>query len=140
VRPPAGEETDGWWGGRASETLFVGVDWGETQHDVLLMDEAGATLARARVPEGLEGLRRVHELVGAHLAEDAPDAVVVGIETERGLLVRGLVAAGYTLYALNPLAAARYRERHTPSGAKSDVQDAKVLADLVRPTATTTAR
>jgi hypothetical protein len=113
--------------------LFLGVDWAEAHHDVLLMDEAGTTLARTRVPEGLEGLRRVHELVGAHLGEETPpEEVAVGIETERGLLVRGLLAAGYTLYALNPLAVARYRERHATSGAKSDAQDAKVLADLVR--------
>jgi transposase/transposase IS116/IS110/IS902 family protein len=113
--------------------LFLGVDWAEAHHDVLLMDGDGATLARARVPEGLEGLRRVHELVGAHLGEGgAAEEVVVGIETDRGLLVRDLLAAGYTLYALNPLAVSRYRERHATSGAKSDAHDAKLLADLVR--------
>jgi hypothetical protein len=112
--------------------LFLGVDWGEAHHDVRVMDEAGATLPRARVPKGLEGLRGVHELVGAHLGEDAPEQVMVGIETERGPLVRGLLAAGYTLYALNPLAVARDRERHATSGAKSDAADAKVLANLVR--------
>jgi transposase len=111
---------------------FVGVDWAEDHHDVVVMDEQGSTLARARVPEGVEGLRRVHELVGAHLEEGAPGEVVVGIETERGLLVRGLMAAGYTIYAVNPLAVSRYRERHAVSGAKSDPGDAKVLADLVR--------
>lgn len=113
--------------------LYLGVDWAEAQHDVWLMDEAGATLARARVPEGVQGLRRVHELVGAHQDETAtPADVAVGLETDRGLLVRGLLAAGYVLYAVNPLAVARYRERHATSGAKSDPHDAKVLADLVR--------
>jgi transposase len=112
--------------------LFLGVDWAEAHHDALLMDEQGATLARGRVPEGMEGLRRVHEMVGEHQREDAPQEVVVGIETERGLLVRGLLAAGYRLYAVNPLAVSRYRERHAVSGAKSDAADAKVLADLVR--------
>ncbi|MGB7381665.1 MAG: transposase, partial [Rhodococcus sp. (in: high G+C Gram-positive bacteria)] len=34
--------------------------------------------------------------------------------------------------AVNPLAAARYRDRHHVSGAKSDAGDAKLLADLVR--------
>jgi Transposase len=43
-----------------------------------------------------------------------------------------LVAAGYQVYAINPLAAARYRKRHSVSGAKSDVGDAHVLADVVR--------
>jgi hypothetical protein len=36
------------------------------------------------------------------------------------------------VYAVNPMAASRYRERHTTSRAKSDPGDAKVLADLVR--------
>jgi len=112
--------------------LFVGVDWGEAHHDVVVMDEAGRALGRARVPEGLEGVRRVHELVGAHADADAPEEVVVGIETERGLLVRALVAAGDRVSAPNPLAVARSRERHAVSGAKSDGADAKVLADLVR--------
>jgi len=57
---------------------------------------------------------------------------VIGIETDRGLWVEALVAAGYQVYAINPLAAARYRDRHCVSGAKSDAGDAKLLADLVR--------
>jgi len=58
--------------------------------------------------------------------------VVVGIETDRGPWVQALLAAGYQVYAINPLSASRYRERHVTSGAKSDPGDAKVLADLVR--------
>lgn len=113
--------------------LFVGVDWAEAHHDVVLMDQAGTVLAHGRVPEGLAGLARIHELVGAHHDADLPPGQVqVGIETERGLLVRGLIGSGYTVYAVNPLAVSRYRERHTTSGAKSDAADAKVLADLVR--------
>ena len=58
--------------------------------------------------------------------------MVVGIETDRGLLVRALVAAGYRVLAVNPLAVDRYRDRHRVSGAKSDPGDARVLADMVR--------
>jgi hypothetical protein len=68
--------------------------------------------------------------LGEHAEE--PEQVVVGIELDRGLLVGVLVAAGYQLYAINPLAVSRYRDRHSVSGAKSDPGDAKVLADLVR--------
>ena len=45
-----------------------------------------------------------------------PNDVVIGIETDRGLWVQALVAAGYQLYAINPLAVARYRDRHHVSG------------------------
>ena len=63
---------------------------------------------------------------------DDPGEVVIGIEVDRGLWVQALAAAGYQVYAINPLAVARYRDRHNLAGAKSDAGDAKVLADLVR--------
>jgi transposase len=110
--------------------IFVGDDWAEAHHDVHLMNEAGDRLAVRRLPEGLEGIGRLHELV-AGFADD-PSEVVVGIETDRGLWVQTLVAAGYQVYAINPLAVTRYRDRHNVAGAKSDAGDAKVLADLVR--------
>ncbi len=111
-------------------TIFVGDDWAESHHDVHLMDETGRRLAARRLPEGLEGIRRLHELVAEH-AED-PGQVVVGIEVDRGLWVAALAGAGYQVYAINPLSVSRYRERHNLAGAKSDAGDAKVLADLVR--------
>ena len=95
------------------------------------MDETGRTLARARLGEGAAGMARLHALIGDHAGgEDAE--VRVGIETDRGLWVTALVAAGYAVFAVNPLQAARYRERHAVSGAKSDAADAHVLADMVR--------
>lgn len=111
-------------------TIFVGIDWAEAHHDVCVLDVDGKVLATRRVVEGIDGVAVLHALLGEHA--DRPDEVVVGIETDRGLLVTTLVAAGYQVYAINPLAAARYRERHTTSRAKSDRGDAKVLADLVR--------
>jgi hypothetical protein len=72
----------------------------------------------------------VHELLADQVQD--PAEVVVGTETDRGLFIGALVAAGYQLYAINPLQVSRYRDRHTVSGAKSDAGDAKVLADLVR--------
>jgi transposase len=110
--------------------IFVGDDWAEQHHDVFVMDEAGRRLGSRRLPEGLIGIRQLHELIAEH-AED-PDQVVVGIETDRGLWVGALTAAGYQVFAINPMAAARYRDRHHVSGAKSDASDAKLLADLVR--------
>lgn len=113
--------------------LFVGDDWSEDHHDVELIDSAGRTLAKARLPEGVAGVARLHAMVGAQLGEDAEVAeVLVGIETDRGPWVAALVAAGYAVYAVNPLQAARYRERHSVSGAKSDAADAHILADMVR--------
>ena len=58
--------------------------------------------------------------------------MVIGIETDRGPWVAALAAAGYTVYAVNPLQASRYRERHGVSGAKSDGAGAHMLTDMVR--------
>src|SRR3984885_11035860 len=113
--------------------LFVGDDWAEDHHDVELMDQAGRVLAKRRLPEGVAGMARLHELVGQQLGEDDRDAeVVIGIETDRGPWGAALAAAGYTVYAVNPLQASRYRERHGVSGAKSDGADAHMLAGMVR--------
>jgi len=110
--------------------IFVGVDWAEAHNDVHVEDEDGKRVAGGRLPEGVDGIARFHELVGAHVEE--PAEVVIGIETDRGLFVAALVAAGYEVYAVNPMSTSRYRDRHSVSGAKSDPGDAKVLADMVR--------
>jgi transposase len=110
--------------------VFVGHDWAEAHHDVYVEDGAGGRLAAARLPEGIEGVRRFHELVAGHAEE--PAEVTIATETDRGLFVGSLVAAGYRVLAVNPMSTSRYRERHSTSGAKSDPGDAKVLAELAR--------
>jgi transposase len=113
--------------------LFVGDDWAEAHHDIEIVDEGGRPLVRRRLPEGVDGLAMLHGLIADHLGEGAgPGQVLVGIETDRGPWVAALAAAGYTVYAVNPLQVSRYRERHGVSGAKSDPGDAHVLAELVR--------
>lgn len=113
--------------------LFLGDDWAEAHHDIELQDAHGKVLARRRLPEGVTGLTQLHALIADHLADDEePESVLVGIETDRGGWVHALVAAGYVVYAINPKQVARYRERHTTSGAKSDPGDAHVLAEIVR--------
>ena len=107
------------------QLLFVGDDWAEDHHDVEVMDAAGRRLSAAKLPEGIAGIARFHAMIAAQLDPDADlDAqagqVLIGIETDRGPWVQALIAAGYRVYAVNPLQAARYRERLGVSGAKSD--------------------
>jgi transposase len=113
--------------------LFVGDDWAEDHHDVELMDASGRRLAKARLPEGAAGMGRLHAMIGEQLSQGTGDVeVLVGIETDRGPWVAALVAAGYTVFAVNPLSVQGYRRRHAVSGAKSDAADAHTLADMVR--------
>lgn len=120
--------------------LFVGDDWAEDHHDVELVDDGGKVLVRRRLSEGLDGVVRLHALIAEHMPAEWADLdpgeaaamVKVGIETDRGPWVAALVAAGYEVFAINPLSVARYRERHSTSGAKSDAADAHLLAEIVR--------
>src|ERR1700712_4155032 len=120
--------------------LFIGDDWAEDHHDLELEDDTGQRLAKAHLPEGLQGMTRLHALVAQHApaewadlpSEEVAARVIVGIETDRGPWVTALRAAGYQVFAINPLSSARYRERYSTSGAKSDAGDAHVLAEIVR--------
>lgn len=120
--------------------LFVGDDWAEDHHDIEIVNEQGRRLARRRLSEGLDGVTRLHTLIASVMpkewaelpASDAAARVKIGIETERGPWVASLVAAGYEVFAINPMSTARYRERHSTSKAKSDPGDAHVLAEIVR--------
>jgi hypothetical protein len=76
---------------------FLGIDWGERHHDLCLLDEGGYVLAARRIADGLAGVGELHALVAAHALD--PTQVAVGIETDRGLLVGALLAAGYQVYA-----------------------------------------
>ncbi len=115
--------------------LFIGDDWAEGHHDVVVQDDAGKTLARRRLPEGVAGIARFHELVAVGCGEDAeadPAQVVVVIETDRGPWVKALAAAGYRVYGVNPKQAARHKETIAVSGKKDDFFDAGALADMGR--------
>ena len=110
--------------------VFVGHDWAEDHHDIHVQDRDGRRLAQARLGDGVEGIAKFHALIAEHVED--PAEVVIATETDRGLFVGALIAAGYTVYAVNPASTAKYRTRHSTSGAKSDPGDAKVLADLAR--------
>ena len=83
--------------------LFVGDDWAEDHHDVEIVDENGKVLTRRRLPEGLDGITRLHGLIAEQIPQEWPDQepveaaslVKMGIETDRGPWVAALVAAGY---------------------------------------------
>jgi transposase len=120
--------------------LFVGDDWAEDHHDVEIVAGDGRRLARRRLPEGLAGMSQLHALIAGFLPQEWADLppgeaarrVKIGIETGRGPWVQALVAAGYEVFPVNPMSVARYRERHSTSGAKSDAADAHLLAEIVR--------
>jgi transposase len=111
--------------------VFCGIDWAEDHHDIALVDAGGGLLARARVSDDAAGLARLLELL-AENGDSGEAPVPVAIETPRGLLVACLRATGRKVYPVNPMAVARYRDRHSTAGRKSDKGDALVLANILR--------
>jgi transposase len=100
--------------------LFLGDDWAEDHHDVEIQDETGRKLATARLPEGVEGIARLHELIARHGDPDIEAGqVVVGIETDRGPWVQALIGSGYQVFAINPRQVNRFKDRYGTSGAKA---------------------
>ncbi len=113
--------------------VYCGIDWAEHNHDVAVVDGDGAVLAKRRISDDIAGFTQVTEILCTHADDpDDPTGVDVALETDRGLLVAALRGAGYRLFAINPKAVDRYRDRYAVSGAKSDPEDALVLANLLR--------
>ena len=111
--------------------VYCGIDWAEGHHDIALVDGDGTLVAKRRIKESLEGVAELTAMLAA-AGDSAQDPVPVAIETPRGLLVAVLRAAGRPVYPVNPLAVARYRERTSVSGKKSDHADAMTLANILR--------
>lgn len=116
--------------------MWCGIDWAEHHHDVAIIDEAGRPRARLRIGDDAAGFTALLELLATHRLESASD-IPVAIETANGLLVANLRAAGVPVFAINPLSVSRYRDRYSPSRAKSDAADALLLANILRTDAVT---
>jgi transposase len=98
---------------------------------VVLVDESGKLVAKQRISDDADGLRRLLDLLTeAGYTADAP--IPVAAETARGLLISCLRATGRAVYSINPMAVARYRERHRVARTKSDHADAVALANILR--------
>jgi transposase len=108
-----------------------GIDWAEGHHDVAIVDGDGKLLVKKRISDDPAGFSALTEMLAA--AGDGPQNLIpIAIETPRGLLVATLRATGRPVFAINPMAVARYRERHSVAGAKSDQADAMTLANILR--------
>jgi transposase len=110
---------------------YCGIDWAEGHHDIALVSDDGALVAKRRIAESIDGFAELTALLAA-AGDSAHEPIPVAIETPRGLLVAALRATGRPIYAINPLAVARYRERTSVSGKKSDHVDAMALANILR--------
>jgi len=110
---------------------FVGIDWGSEKHQVCVLDGDRRRVGERVVEHDGASLTQLAAWLWA-LTRGQPQRVAVAIEVPRGAIVEGLIERGFHVFAINPKQLARFRDRHTMSGAKDDRRDAFVLADSVR--------
>ena len=109
---------------------LVGLDWGDTSHEVALWDEQQQMCTSERIEHTPAALRAWVEALQTRFGGTP---IAVAIEQSRGAVFDAL--SGYpfmTLYPINPRSAARYREAFHPSRSKDDPTDAASLLDLLR--------
>ncbi|MFC9634353.1 IS110 family transposase [Streptomyces mirabilis] len=111
--------------------IYCGIDWAEKTHDVALVDDSGQLLAKRHITDDAAGYKILLDLL-AEYGDTEDNPIPVAIETSRGLLVAVLRTGKRQVFAINPMAAARYRDRHSVSRKKSDPGDALVLANILR--------
>ncbi|WP_406335849.1 IS110 family transposase [Streptomyces sp. NBC_00203] len=111
--------------------IYCGIDWAEKTHDVALVDDSGELRAKRHITDDAAGYKLLLDLL-AEYGDTEEDPIPVAIETSRGLLVAVLRTGKRQVFAITPLAAARYRDRHSVSRKKSDPGDALVLANILR--------
>ena len=107
-------------------THFAGFDWAKQQHQVVILDTRGQTVAEFRFAHEAAGWQLFRQRVAAF------PAVGVAIETCQGAAVEKLLESGVTVFPIAPKRAQAYRQRHRPSGDKSDCADAWSMGDALR--------
>src|SRR3990167_2660601 len=110
--------------------IYLGIDWADDHHDIVITDDSAKTLNQFQIDHTPDGFALLHANIANY--QKSPADVLIAIETNRGLLVHELIRTGYTVYAINPKAVNRYKDRHVLSKAKSDILDAQALAHLLR--------
>lgn len=112
-------------------TVYIGIDWSEKKHDVCFVNGGGEviqTLQIPHTPQGFVQFDQARQQMGA-----SPTECRVGIETSHSMLIDFLLEQGYgPIYVLPPNTVKSSQGRYRQSGAKSDRQDARLIADMVR--------
>src|SRR5918998_2332786 len=99
--------------------MWCGIDWAQRHHDIAVVDDDGVLVLKRRIDDSAVGFRQLLELL-AEQTQRSEAPIPIAMETAKGLLPAALLAAGYQLFPINPLAVSRYRDRYVVSRAKSD--------------------
>jgi len=106
---------------------FAGIDWADTHHDALVIDETGQQAGSLRVAHTKAGINELKRFLLGIVK--TPEQLACIVETSQGLLVAALLEAGFTVYPVNPKTVDR---RRNAAGVKTDAVDAYLLAKTGR--------
>ncbi|GHP00322.1 IS110 family transposase [Reticulibacter mediterranei] len=110
--------------------FFAGIDWSDTHHDALVVDDAGRQVhSPIRVDHTAQGLEKLHAFLEAITGPDGKENMACIVETSYGLLITFLLERGWPVYPVHPTTVDR---RRAASGAKTDAIDAYLLAKTGR--------
>ena len=109
--------------------VFVGIDWSEKSHRVVILDDDGQQLETRQIEHSHLGLQELGSILHAHAS---PDQVLIAVEMHGGLLLDWLVQHDCPVYGINPKSAERARDRFSPAGLNDDERDAWCLAEFLR--------
>lgn len=116
----------------SDDLLFTaGVDWASQRHDACLFDKNGTVTAERSFAHDAEGLNALADWLLATTGAPA-EAIGVAIEVPHGPVVESLMERGFRVFSINPKQLDRFRDRFSPSGAKDDKRDARVLGHCLR--------
>ncbi len=108
---------------------YAGIDWADTHHDALVIDERGRQVGSLRVDHTPQGMSKLNTFLEQIIGTAPKEQMACIIETTHGLLIAHLLEAGWPVYPVNPRTVDR---RRSASGAKTDTIDAYLLAKTGR--------
>jgi hypothetical protein len=99
--------------------VYIGIDWSESKHDIVIMNEAGAAIARQTIPHSPEGFLKLEAT--CQDLEVALTDCLFGLETAHNMVIDFLWSRNYTnVYVIPPSVVKSTRGRYGQSRARTD--------------------
>lgn len=112
-------------------TWYVGIDLGAEVHQICIVNQHGTIVQEFQAKHSGQAIDQAIGRILEHSEAD-PSHVWVALEAPHGAVVDALLDHGLAAFSINPKQVDRFRDRHSPSGAKDDRRDALVLANALR--------
>jgi transposase len=108
---------------------LIGLDWGDSQHALAILDCSSGKIESSTLEHSVENvqtwLKGLEKRFGSN-------PVAIALETSKGPLIHMFLGIPWlTVFPIHPATSARLRRAFSPSGAKDDIPDARVLLDLL---------